>query len=83
MTARLIRQRILEMLDVAGAGGLPDSILLKGLNTEIEPPLTADEVAAHLHWLIDRRMVDTAAEGLDDDGKRRVITRVGKGALKQ
>lgn len=83
MSPIVVRKRILEMLDVAGAGGLPESILLRGLNTEIEPPLKADDVTTHLRWLTDRRMVDVAGEALDDDGKRWIITRVGKGTLKQ
>ena len=83
MSPRVIRLSILQMLDAAAAGGLPESMLLKGLNAELEPPMAAEAFSAHLRWLIDHRMVDQICEALDDDGRRWVITRFGKGAIKQ
>jgi len=65
MTPQIIRRTILAELARDVKYAMPAVQLLEQVNLRLRPALTADELAKHLSWLLDREMVGFNADPID------------------
>ena len=82
-TPTLIRRALLKLVAAYAPGSLPFDLLCDAIKSEAPGVITDADIAGHLGWLKDQRMIDVIGEQLDPAATRWLITRTGEAALKQ